>query len=86
MKTLTNTLVLAILMAVTSSAGTVYFTAKGKTYHTDPKCMALAKSTVVLHADEKEALAHGLKPCGIEAHSHKSTAAKKTDNTTWGTK
>lgn len=83
MRTLTNSLLLAILMAVTSSAGTVYFTAHGKTYHTNPKCMALAKAGAVLHAEEKDAIAHGLRPCGIEAHNRKSTAAKKTDNTTW---
>lgn len=83
MRSLTNSLLLAILMAVTSAAGTVYFTAHGKTYHTNPKCMALAKSVNVMHADEKEAIAHGLKPCGIEAHNQKTTAATKTDNRTW---
>lgn len=86
MKSLTNSLLLAIVLAVTSSAGTVYFTAHGKTYHTNPKCMALAKSTNVLHAEEKEAIAHGLKPCGIEAHNRKSTATKKSDNAAWGAK
>lgn len=81
MRNCTNSLLLAILLAVTSSAGTVYFTAHGKTYHTNPKCMALAKSANVLHAEEKDAIAHGLRACGIEAHNRKSTAgSKKTDN------
>lgn len=81
-------LLLAALCGMNAIAGTVYFTAHGKTYHTNPHCMALAKSATVLHADEKDAIAHGLKPCGIEAHNHKGTAAtaKKTDNSAWGTK
>lgn len=86
MRALTNSLLLAILMAVTSAAGTVFFTPHGKTYHTNPHCMALAKAGTVLHAEEKDAIAHGLRPCGIEAHSRKTTTAKKTDNTAWAGK
>lgn len=74
---------LCLVLAVNLTAGTVYFTPKGKTYHDNPKCMALSRATAVLVAEAKEAIEHGLVKCGIEAH-RKLTAAKKTNNAAWG--
>jgi hypothetical protein len=75
-------LLLLAFMAISLHAETVYLTAHGKTYHSNPKCMALAKSSHVLTTDDATAIAHGLHECGICAHRHHAETVNR-DNKNW---
>ncbi len=74
-----------LLLASSLVAQPAFFTAHGKTWHTDKTCMALARSKNVLQADSSEAERHGLTECSICAHRHAGAHAKaKQDNSSWG--
>jgi hypothetical protein len=57
----------------------VYFTPKGKTYHTNQHCMALGRATVTYQAGVAEAVQHGLKPCAI-CNRAKSTKTGRSND------
>jgi hypothetical protein len=79
-----KTLIVAVLaLASTLGAGTVYMSDHGKTFHTNPKCMSLARAKRVLHADEADAVAHGLTPCGICQRAKKGTSKGTKGNGAW---
>ena len=73
---------LLLLIASFASAGTVYLTPHGKTFHSSAKCMSLSRANKVLTADEAEAVKHGVKPCGICHRVKKS----KPSNEAWAVK
>jgi hypothetical protein len=75
-------LVGVLAFASIAHAGTVYFSEHGKTFHTSEKCMSLARTKRVLHAEEADAVAHGLKACGICQRAKKSNKTK-TGNGAW---
>lgn len=78
-----KTLIVAMLaLASIANAGTVYFSEHGKTFHTSEKCMSLARTKRVLHSDEADAIAHGLKACGI-CHRAAKGSKTKTGNGAW---
>jgi hypothetical protein len=74
----------ATLLAASLSAETVTFTAHGKTFHKDEKCMSLSRANKdkFLHADRAEAEKHGLKACGI-CYRTPSTSKKSATNNDW---
>ncbi len=76
-------LLLLAFMAISLHAETVYLTAHGKTYHSNPRCMALSRAAHVLETDDATAIAHGLHECGICAHRKSKGTASKPDNAGW---
>jgi len=80
---ITRTLIALILAATSLLAETVYFAPEGSTYHR-AGCSILARFKVApLHADDKDATAHGLKPCRI---CHRAKSEKKPAKNAWAAK
>ena len=76
--------ILAAAVLVTALHGeTVYFSARGKDFHKDEKCISLARSKGLLHAERKQAEEHGLKPCGI---CYREKKAGKAERNGWAQK
>lgn len=72
-------LAVVVLAAASLVAGPVYFTAHGKTYHTNPQCSGLARSQGhLLEADESVAESHKLHKCTRCDH------VKAGSNADWG--
>lgn len=74
-------LVLAVLMSVSAFAETVYFSAKGKTFH-KKECYHLKRSKEVLHSEQVEAEKHGLKKC----MQFDGSSKKASSNGAWASK
>ena len=81
-----HSLMAGILLALAATAAapeTVWFAARGKTFHKSADCMVLSRTVDKFHADRKEAESHGLRPCAI---CYRAKKAAKGDNAAWGKK